>query len=154
MLLLPVEVLELVEVLDVVIVLHLLYQLRVHGNTLIFLHVLDLKLSLYFEFKGLNQVVVQNCLCLFWITFFPTRFIKLTLVFIQLKHDLFLDVVEVKALLSLRVFCYLDLYRLLLKLHVNDYQHVQGSMRLLRHVLHVRLNTLNDLTELWIWCKR
>ncbi len=58
MLLLPVEVLELVEVLDVVIVLHLLYQLRVHGNTLIFLHVLDLKLSLYFEFKGLNQVVV------------------------------------------------------------------------------------------------
>ena len=58
MLLLPVKVLELVEVLDVMIVLHLLYQLRIHRNTLVFLHVLDLKLPFYFEFKRLNQIVV------------------------------------------------------------------------------------------------
>lgn len=136
------------------IVLHLLYQLRIHCYALVLLHVLDLELPLDFEFKCLHQIVVQDGWSLLCISFLPTGFVELGLVLVQLVDDLLLDIVEVQALGSLWVLGDLYLDCLFLQLDVDYYQDVQGSVGLLCHVLHVGLNALDDLVEVWEWCER
>ena len=136
------------------IVLHLLYQLRIHRYTLILLHVLDLELPLDFEFKGFHQIVVQDGWSLLGVSFLATGFVELGLVLVQLVDDLLLDVVEVQALRGLWVLGDLDLDGLFLQLDIDYYQDVEGSVRLLGHVLHVGLDALDDLVEVWEWRER